>query len=94
MSRRSGEERQLADRFRERGFSFDIWSDPPGREWRGFVHATDELVVLLEGEVEFVVGGVVHRPQVGEELMIPAGAVHDAVNIGHTTNRWAYGYRR
>ena len=94
MSTRPEEERLLAHRFKELGFSFDIWSDPPGRAWRGFVHATDELVVLLDGEVEFVVGGVVHRPEAGEELMIPAGVVHDAVNIGRTTNRWAYGYRR
>jgi quercetin dioxygenase-like cupin family protein len=94
MSGWTDEERRLADRFRELGFSFDIWSDPPGRAWRGFVHSTDELVVLLEGEVEFVVGGVVHRPETGEELLIPAGVVHDAVNIGRTTNRWAYGYRR
>jgi cupin 2 domain-containing protein len=94
VSNRPEEERLLAQRFKELGFSFDIWSDPPGRAWRGFVHATDELVVLLDGEVEFVVGGVVHRPEAGEELLIPAGVIHDAVNIGRTTNRWAYGYRR
>ena len=51
MSGWTDEERRLADRFRELGFSFDIWSDPPGRAWRGFVHSTDELVVLLEGEL-------------------------------------------
>lgn len=88
------DERELRKRFLQRGFSFDIWSDPPGRAWRGFVHATDELVVLLDGEVEFAIGGVVHRPEVGEELLIPAGVIHDAVNVGRITNRWAYGYRR
>ena len=45
----------LERRFRRLGFSFDIWTDPPGRAWRGFVHDTEELVVLLEGEIEFVV---------------------------------------
>ena len=25
--------------FRDRGYSFDIFVDPPGRQWLGFVHA-------------------------------------------------------
>ena len=29
-----------------RGFSCDIWTDPPGQVWADFVHATDELVML------------------------------------------------
>jgi len=32
-----------------RGFSCDPWVDPPGRRWENFVHATDELVIVLEG---------------------------------------------
>jgi len=50
--------------------------DPPGQRWEDFRHATDELVTVLEGEMKFEVAGKVHHPQVGEELLIPAGAVH------------------
>jgi len=41
------------DDWRQRGFSCDIWTDAPGQVWRDFVHATDELVMPLEGEIEF-----------------------------------------
>ena len=39
--------------WRNRGFSCDLWIDPPGQFWEGYVHATDELVVIVEGQVEF-----------------------------------------
>ena len=32
-----------------RGYSCDLFVDPPGREWNGFVHRTDELVTVMEG---------------------------------------------
>jgi quercetin dioxygenase-like cupin family protein len=86
-------ERMAAD-WAERGFGCDIWTDPPGQRWEGFTHATDELVLVLEGQMECEVGGRVCQPAIGEELLIPAGAVHSARNIGASTARWLYGYRR
>ena len=77
-----------------RGFSCDLWVDPPGQRWEDFEHNTDEIVMVVEGEMEFEVDGVVHHPGLGEELLIPAGAVHSARNIGHSTARWLYGYKR
>ena len=74
------------------GFSCDLWTDAPGQRWEDFTHATDELVTVLEGDMEFEVEGEVHHPQPGEELLIPTGAVHSARNIGSTTARWLYGY--
>jgi len=84
---------QIVAAWAARGFSCGLWTDPPGRRWEDFTHATDEVVSVLEGEMEFEVGGEVHHPQPGEELFIPAGVVHSARNIGHTTARWLYGYR-
>ena len=49
---------------------------------------------VLEGQMEFEVAGKVRHPQIGEELPIPAGTVHSARNIGTTTVRWLYGYKR
>ena len=86
--------RQISTDWAARGFSCDLWTDPPGQRWEDFTHATDEVVIVLEGEMEFEVEGQVHRPQPGEELLIPAGAVHSARNIGSTTARWLYGYHR
>jgi quercetin dioxygenase-like cupin family protein len=86
--------KQIADDWEKRGFSCELWTDPPGQHWEDFQHATDELVTVLEGEVEFEIEGTVHHPQAGDELLIPAGALHSARNIGSTTTRWLYGYRR
>lgn len=86
--------RAVAARWEQRGFSCDLWVDPPGRCWEGFVHRTDELVLVVEGKMEFEVDGRIVHPEAGEELEIPAGAVHSSRNIGSTTARWLYGYRR
>lgn len=83
---------QTAADWAARGYSCDLWTDPPGQRWENFRHATDEIVVVLDGEMEFEVEGAVHRPQPGEEVFIPAGALHSARNIGKTTARWLYGY--
>jgi quercetin dioxygenase-like cupin family protein len=85
---------QTAAAWAARGFSCDLWTDPPGQRWENFTHATDELVTVLEGEVEFEIEGQVHRPAIGQELLIPASKVHSARNVGTTTSRWLYGYRR
>jgi quercetin dioxygenase-like cupin family protein len=76
-----------------RGFSCGLWIDPPGQRWEGYVHDTDELVVVLEGELEIEIAGRRHRPKSGEELFISAGARHSVRNIGGTTAKWLYGYR-
>ena len=74
---------QIAADGAARGFGCDLWTDPPGQRWEDFTHATDELVTVLEGDMEFEVEGQVHHPQPGEELLIPAGALHSAINIGN-----------
>ncbi len=76
-----------------RGFSCGLWVDPPGRVWVNFVHDTDELVMLLEGEEEFEMNGEKYRLQVGEEFLIPAGIYHTVRNVGNTTSKWLYGYK-
>ena len=53
---------QIADDWATRGFSCELWTDPPGQSWEDFTHATDELVIVLEGEMEFEAGGKVHHP--------------------------------
>jgi quercetin dioxygenase-like cupin family protein len=86
--------KQVASQWAERGFTCDLWTDPPGERWEDFTHDTDEVVMVIDGELEFVVDGEVSHPRPGEELVIPAGAVHSARNIGTSTAHWLYGYRR
>ena len=61
---------QVATDWAKRGFRCDLWNDPPGRRWEDFTHAADELVVVLDGEMEFEVAGQVCYPVIGEELLI------------------------
>ncbi|MDP6506692.1 MAG: cupin domain-containing protein [Planctomycetota bacterium] len=77
-----------------RGFSCDLWTDPPGQVWSDFVHATDEIVMVLEGEVEFEVAGQKSTPAIGEEVLIPAGEKHSARTSNSGGSKWLYGYRR
>ncbi|MGE0372295.1 MAG: cupin domain-containing protein [Gammaproteobacteria bacterium] len=79
--------------WKTRGFSCDIWTDPPGQVWRDYVHETNELLMLIEGEIEVHLGGKTLRPAVGEEVFIPARAPHTVINSGAITNHWFYGYR-
>lgn len=84
----------VAADWRARGFSCDIWEDPPGQVWADFVHGTDELAMVVDGDVEFEFAGETYRPPPGQELLIPAGAPHTVRNVGRSPSRWLYGYRR
>jgi quercetin dioxygenase-like cupin family protein len=83
----------VAREWAARGYSCETWIDPPGQVWADFVHDVDELVMPVVGEVEFEVAGKAFRPQLGEEVFIPANAVH-TVRTGPTGSRWLYGYRK
>jgi quercetin dioxygenase-like cupin family protein len=84
----------IAQSWRERGFSCSLWVDPPGQVWDDYVHEVDELVMVVDGSVEFEFDGKAHRPSPGEEVLIPARARHTVRNLGGSESRWLYGYRR
>jgi quercetin dioxygenase-like cupin family protein len=90
---RSTDRAAIESDWRARGFSCGLWTDPPGQEWRDFVHATDELVLLVEGEIELEFSGRTIRPAAGEEILIPARTAHTVRNVGDGTARWLYGYK-
>jgi cupin 2 domain-containing protein len=87
-------ETEVRKNWAARGFSCGLWVDAPGRVWNDFVHDTDELVVLIEGEEEFEMNGRKYSLQIGEELLVPAGTSHTARNVGKITSKWLYGYKR
>jgi len=80
--------------WRSRGFSCGVWTDPPGQKWLDYVHQTDELLMVLDGELELTINGRSFRPKMGEEILIPAQTRHSVKNVGKTTNRWLYGYKK
>lgn len=84
----------IARDWQARGFGCDLWTDPPGQVWADFVHATDELVMLIEGDIELRFAGQVLRPAVGEEVLVPANTPHTVINVGAKRNRWLYGYAK
>ena len=43
---------QIKHDWNSRGYSFGVFRDPPGQVWADFVHKTDELVVLGEGDIK------------------------------------------
>ncbi len=82
----------VAAEWQRRGYSCDWFSDPPGREWRNFVHNTNELVTVMEGHLELTIAGSTYRVEPGDEVFIPRGKVHSAKNTHIGTTRWLYGY--
>ena len=83
----------IRDNWLGRGFSCDIWIDPPGKIWTDFVHDTDELLMLIDGEIELEMDGNILHPKIGDEVLILAGMSHTVRNIGSVTNHWFYGYK-
>ena len=65
-----------------------VFSRLPCQALADFVHKNDELVVLAEGEIEIEIEGKSQRPQIGEEVFIPANALHTLRNVGSMGNVW------
>lgn len=78
--------------WRARGFSCDTFVDPPGREWNDFVHATNELVTVIDGQLSLTIAGEELIIEPGDEVFVPKGAYHSVKNIHHAATRWLYGY--
>ncbi len=77
---------------RGRGYSRDLFVDPPGRAWIDFVHASNELVTVMAGELELTIAGASLRAGPGDEVRIPRRARHSVRNVHRGTTRWLYGY--
>ena len=78
---------QIKQDWNSRAYSFGVFRDPPGQVWTDFVHKVDELVVLAEGEIELEIEGKATRPKIGEEVFIPANALHTVRHVGRDQQR-------
>jgi quercetin dioxygenase-like cupin family protein len=86
------QQREVASAWRERGYGCSAFSDPPGREWKDFVHASNELVTVVEGRLMITIAGEALIAEPGDEVFIPRGALHSVKNLHDATTRWLYGY--
>lgn len=84
----------VAKDWHARGFSCGLWIDHAGREWSYQAQETDELFMMMSGELELELEGRTIQPAVGKEIRISAGMPHTIRNIGGKTARWLYGQPR
>lgn len=84
--------REIERKWAVDGYSCELWVDPPGQRWEGYVHEVDEKVFMLSGKMELEVGGRKKVLEPGDEAFIPARAAHSVRNVGGTEARWLYGY--
>jgi quercetin dioxygenase-like cupin family protein len=85
---------EITSRWAEEGFGCDLWVDPPGQIWPGFIHRGDEMLLVTKGRL--VLETETDSPvtlEPGDQVMIPAGISHTVRNVGGTEARWLYGYR-
>ena len=83
---------QVTQDWRRRGYSCDVFTDPPGREWNDFVHATNELVTVIVGKLRLTIGAEEILAEPGDEVFIPKGVRHSVKNVFASTTHWLYGY--
>ena len=57
----------------------------PGYVSPKHTHPGEEIIYVIEGTLEYDIGGKVSKVEAGDVLFVPAGIVHQAKNIG-TTN--------
>jgi quercetin dioxygenase-like cupin family protein len=83
---------EVAQSWSQRGYSCDLFVDPPGREWNNFTHSTNELVTVVEGALRMTIEEEEVIAEPGDEVFIPRGACHSVKNIYHAMTKWLYGY--
>ena len=83
---------QVKHDWNRRGYSCDVFTDPPGREWNDFVHGTNELVTVMVGKLKMTIGEEELIAEPGDEVFIPKGARHSVKNASSSMTQWLYGY--
>lgn len=86
------EEEDVAAAWKKRGYSCDLFIDPPGSEWNNFVHSTNELVTVVRGKLKMTIESSQLIAEPGDEIFIPKGANHSVKNIDHQVTEWLFGY--
>ncbi len=83
---------EVAQDWRLRGYSCEVFTDPPEREWNDFVHSTNELVTVMIGKLRLIIGEEEILAEPGDDVFIPRGVCHSVKNVSASTTHWLYGY--
>ncbi|MFO7974884.1 MAG: cupin domain-containing protein [Candidatus Hydrogenedentota bacterium] len=75
----------------DRGFTCDRRSDPPGQTWSDYIHDSDELIMVVEGNIDVDMKGQTFHLKPGHELLVPASVPHTIRNIGSSNATWLKG---
>lgn len=86
------DQKQVASDWARRGFDCNPFTDPPGQQWTDFAHDQDELITVVQGRLEVEVEQDSRVLEAGDEVHIPAGALHSVRNIHAGECRWLYGF--
>jgi mannose-6-phosphate isomerase-like protein (cupin superfamily) len=88
------ERERLQPVWAQRGYSCEIWIDPPRQIWHDSVHDVDMLLHLIEGEAQIDLPGRIVRMHPSDEITVPAGTRHTVHNCNGHPARWLRGYRQ
>lgn len=69
---------RIIDGLRHEGFEVIEWTDDAGTHYAEHAHTSEEVLVVLSGEITFSLLGTEHRLGPGERLALAAGATHTA----------------
>ncbi|NKB50777.1 MAG: cupin domain-containing protein [Rhizobiaceae bacterium] len=86
------DQNEVKELWRQEGFDFGIFRDPPGQEWNDFVHGTDEYVLVAQGNLTISVGIESADCQPGDLVRIPRGISHSLKTTSPSGSVWFYGY--
>lgn len=79
------DEVSLREELTREGYSVFKWADSAGTHYPPHQHDHHESIWVLEGEIEFGMGGQRHRLGPGDRLFLPSHTVHAAVVPGEKT---------
>jgi len=83
----------VRDDWARRGYSCQLWVDPPEQIWHDFQHENDLLLLLLEGEIQIELPDRTIVLAAGDEIDVPAHTRFTLRHIGNQPARWLHGYR-
>ncbi len=85
---------EIQESWSTRGFSCNLWNTPPGGVWEDFIHDTDELIRVLDGELEVLLPAETVRLHPGEEVLVPSEVMHTVRPANGKTPQWLFGFAR
>lgn len=82
----------VAADWQARGYSCHDFNDPPGQQWNGFVHRTNELLTVVDGRLRLLMAGETLTVDAGDEVFIPRDVEHSVHNVNGAPTHWLFGY--